>query len=313
MKSYRFPLLAAVFFLLGAASIVRTRAVRETAPPPLVPPASPYEATVGGLGIVEASTENIAIGAPVSGLVLEVPVTVGGRVVAGEPLFRIDDRVESARLVVERAAVEAAEANVAALRAALGDLENQWRIVEGIDDGRAVSTGERDRRRFAFEAGRARLAQGEADLETARAQVAASEVDVARHVVRAPVDGTLLQVKVRAGEYAQAALLDQPLMLLGATDPLHVRVDVDEQNAWRVTPDAPAVARIRGNATLEVPLEFVRFEPYVVPKRSLTGDPSERVDTRVLQVVYRAADAAQPMFVGQQVDVFISAREEEES
>lgn len=102
-------------------------------------------------------------------------------------------------------------------------------------------------------------------------------------------------------------------MLLGATDPLHVRVDVDEQNAWRVTPDAPAVARIRGNATLEVPLEFVRFEPYVVPKRSLTGDPSERVDTRVLQVVYRAADAAQPMFVGQQVDVFISAREEEES
>jgi HlyD family secretion protein len=310
LKSYRFPLLAAVFFLLGGASIVRTRAVRETAPPPLPPPASPYEATVGGLGIVEASSENIAIGAPVSGLVLEVPVTVGNRVVAGEPLFRIDDRIERARLVVDRAAVEAAEANVAALRAALGDLENQWRIVERIDDPRAVSVEQRDRRRFAFEAGRARLAQAEADLETARAQVAASEVDVARRVVRAPVDGTLLQVKVRAGEYAQAALLDKPLMLLGATDPLHVRVDVDEQNAWRVTQDAPAVARIRGNATLEVPLEFVRVEPYVVPKRSLTGDPSERVDTRVLQVVYRAAGASPPMFVGQQVDVFISAGKE---
>lgn len=305
MKSYWFPLFAIGFLVFGMASIARTRAVRETAPPPLPPPAAPYEATVGGLGIVESNTENIAIGAPVSGLVTEVLVTVGSRVEAGAPLFRIDDRIETARLAVERAAVVAAEANVAALHAALGDLQNRWRMVERIDDRRAVSAEERDRRRFAFDAGRARLAQAEADLETARASVAATEVDIRRRIVRAPVAGTLLQVKVRSGEFAQAALLAQPLMLFGATDPLHVRVDVDEQNAWRVPPGAPAVARLRGNSALEVPLEFVRFEPYVVPKRSLTGDPSERVDTRVLQVVYRATAGSPAMFVGQQVDVFI--------
>ena len=47
------------------------------------------------------------------------------------------------------------------------------------------------------------------------------------------------------------------------------------------------------------------YEPFVVPKKSLTGDSTERVDTRVLQVIYRVEDDALPLFVGQQMDVFI--------
>jgi hypothetical protein len=43
----------------------------------------------------------------------------------------------------------------------------------------------------------------------------------------------------------------------------------------------------------------------VVPKRSLTGDSTERVDTRVLQVIYAISDDKLPLFVGQQMDVFI--------
>src|SRR5262249_57732752 len=68
---------------------------------------------------------------------------------------------------------------------------------------------------------------------------------------------------------------------------------------------APAVGHVRGNAELKAPLRFVRFEPFVVPKRSLTGDSTERVDTRVLQVIYRIEQDDVPMFVGQQLDVFI--------
>ncbi|HMZ82037.1 MAG TPA: secretion protein HlyD, partial [Acidobacteriota bacterium] len=55
----------------------------------------------------------------------------------------------------------------------------------------------------------------------------------------------------------------------------------------------------------QIPLEFVRFEPFVIPKKSLSGDSTERVDTRVLQVVYRVVDQSAPIFVGQQMDVFI--------
>jgi hypothetical protein len=67
------------------------------------------------------------------------------------------------------------------------------------------------------------------------------------------------------------------------------------------------VGRLRGNADLKTPLSFVRFEPFVVPKRSLTGDSTERVDTRVLQVLYKVERDDLPLFVGEQLDVFIDA------
>jgi len=94
---------------------------------------------------------------------------------------------------------------------------------------------------------------------------------------------------------------------IGATQTLHVRVDVDEHDAWRVKGDAKGFAALRGNAAISTPLRFVRFEPLVVPKRSLMGDSTERVDTRVLQVIYAFDRGTLPVFVGQQMDVFIEA------
>jgi HlyD family secretion protein len=82
---------------------------------------------------------------------------------------------------------------------------------------------------------------------------------------------------------------------------------VDENEAWRVRVAAPAVAYVRGNKEISTPLKFVRFEPYVIPKVSLTGESTERVDTRVLQVIYSFDQKNLPIFVGQQMDVFIDA------
>ena len=121
------------------------------------------------------------------------------------------------------------------------------------------------------------------------------------------MDAEVLQVKVRAGEYAPAGQVATPLLTLGRLKPLHLRVDVDEHEAWRVRPEAAAVAQLRGLANVKVPLRFVRFEPMVIPKRSLTGDSIERVDTRVLQIIYAVEQGSAPLFVGQQMDVFIEA------
>ena len=121
------------------------------------------------------------------------------------------------------------------------------------------------------------------------------------------MDGVILKVNVRLGEYAQAGVLANPLMTMGSVNPLHVRVDIDEADSWRVHADSPAVARLRGNPAISVALSFVRFEPYVLAKRSLSGDTAERVDTRVLQAIYAFAPADFPAFVGQQVDVFVKA------
>jgi hypothetical protein len=94
-------------------------------------------------------------------------------------------------------------------------------------------------------------------------------------------------------------------MILGSVTPFHVRVDVDEHDAWRVREGASAEGSPRGNGALKIRLQFVRFEPYVIPKKSLTGDSTERVDTRVLQIIYRVKDQGAPLYVGQQMDVYI--------
>jgi multidrug resistance efflux pump len=146
------------------------------------------------------------------------------------------------------------------------------------------------------------------EIAAADAQVKATQTNIARLTITAPVDGEVLQVKVRPGEYAQAGQLATPLMLLGDVSKLHVRVDIDENDAWRVAPAAPAVATVRGNRDLKTNLKFVRIEPYVVPKKSLTGESTERVDTRVLQVLYSFDRGALPVYVGQQMDVFIEAK-----
>ncbi|MEY3143210.1 MAG: hypothetical protein RLY21_1703 [Planctomycetota bacterium] len=90
-------------------------------------------------------------------------------------------------------------------------------------------------------------------------------------------------------------------------DTLLVRVDIDENEAWRIERGARATASLRGNSSRRAELAFVRIEPYVIPKRSLTGLSTERVDTRVLQVVYSMKADALNAFPGQQVDVFIEA------
>jgi multidrug resistance efflux pump len=309
------------------------------------PPPAPYASYVAGAGLVEAATENIAIGTGVGGTVTDVFVKVGDRVKAGDPLFRVRDKTLRAELASQQAAlrtaqaqldklkaharredVDAARGRLAEAEAVLADSKNSLELYESVPDQRAIIREELTRRGFAVkanqakvDAARAELARLEAgpwkpDLDVAEAQVGAAAAQVAvteaeldRHTIKAPTGGTILQVKIRPGEYAQAGGLATPLMVLGEVDTLHVRVDVDENDAWRLDPGSPATAYVRGNQRLNTPLAFVRVEPYVVPKRSLTGESTERVDTRVLQVLYSFPRTALPVYVGQQMDVFIEA------
>jgi len=153
----------------------------------------------------------------------------------------------------------------------------------------------------------ASLAVANATVDQARRAVERAEVDLALLTVRAPIDGTVLQVNVRPGEFAFAGTLATPLAVLGNLDPLHVRVDIDEADVPRFDPSAPAYASRRGLASERIQLSFVRIEPLLVPKRSLTGALGERVDTRVLRVIYALPPGTTNAYPGQQVDVFIES------
>jgi multidrug efflux pump subunit AcrA (membrane-fusion protein) len=311
MKRLIFPLVGVLAALGASYSIARTQPRRQATEPPAPPPRTDYASTVAAVGLVEASTENISVGTPLSGVVASVFVTAGETVKLGAPLFELDTRHLRAELAVRRQAVAVGAARQEVASAHLEDVKRQLAFAEQVKDKRAISEEEVSRRRSAAATAAAELQQARAELAAAESQAAAALVEIERSIVRAPLDAEVLQVKLRVGEFAAATQVPTPLILLGRSKPLHVRVDVDEQEGWRVRSGAAAVGHLRGNADLKTPLQFVRFEPFVVPKRSLTGDSTERVDTRVLQVIYRVERSDLPLFVGQQLDVFIDAGAEQ--
>ncbi|HEX5218416.1 MAG TPA: efflux RND transporter periplasmic adaptor subunit [Verrucomicrobiae bacterium] len=280
---------------IGATAVMASRMSTPTPEmvPPIEPSPKPYEVSVAASGIVEALSENVAIGVPEAGLVTKVHVKVWDSVKEGQPLFTLDGRELVAQLTVN-----VANSNVA--EATLRRLKDQLARLQSVKDRRAVSedevrTKEND------------VAVARAELDAARAQVAQTRIRLARMTVLAPRAGTILQVNIRPGEYASATPKN-PALVLGDVDHLQVRADVDEQNASRLQEGQTATAYVKGDTTKPIELTFVRIEPYVVPKTSLTGSSTERVDTRVLQVIYsfeRPKD--RPVYVGQQMDLFVKS------
>jgi len=345
IRKYLIPVLSVTGIVFALIMLKVSGQPVPAAQPVAEPAQTPFRTSIAGAGIIEARSENIAIGTQVPGIVTEIYVKVGSTVKAGDPLFKIDDRSLQADLSIRKTQLSLAlarlsrlqampraedvpplEAQVKRAQAALADLKTQLSLLESVKDRRAISTDDLNRRRYAVQVGEAQLAEAQAqlalmkagtwkldidvaraDAESAEAQVKATETEIARLTVRAPVDGEVLQVKIHLGEFAQTGVLQTPLVLLGDISRFHVRVDVDEHDVWRFRSTAPAVAFVRGNSNMKTPLTFVRVEPYIVPKKSLTGDSTERVDTRVLQILYSFDRKALPVYIGQQMDVFIEA------
>jgi len=291
-------LLFTVFILIAARQ-------REPMVPPLEPPPkNPYEYTVAASGIIEAVNENVRIAPPVGGLITGVFVAVGDHVEEGAALVQLDDRELLAQLGTREAAIPPARARVAEQRYRVQDLEVQYNRLPSLYNEQAVSEDDLKRTWYALKMASRALVRADADLSQAIAQRDETKILLSRLTIRAPRPGTVLQVNVRAGEYATPGATD-PLILLGETQQLQVRADVDEVNAPLVKPGASGVAYPKGSTMRAIPLSFARIEPYIVPKKSLTGDNTERVDTRVLQIIYRFEPPSFPVYTGQQVDVFI--------
>ncbi len=299
------PIAAFIIAVVAGVAIARMQPRREPTTPPVPPPATEFSHTVAAQGLIESSSENIRIGSHLSGTVDSVQARAGDEVREGAPLFRLETRHLVAALADADAALDVARSGVGVAAAALADMQEQLALVQAVHDKRAVSEDDVQRREHAVATADAKLAQARAAVKAAEAERQRVQVEIDRSTVRAPITGTVLKVNVRSGEFAAAGALAEPLIILGRTRPLYVRVDIDEHEAARVHPEAPAVAALRGDASIRSPLHFVRFEPLVVPKRALTGDSAERVDTRVLQAIYQIDRTDSRFFVGQQMDVFI--------
>src|SRR6266542_2208548 len=204
MKKIILPLIALTALVFGIGSVVRSQPKREATTPPSPPPASPYSHTVAAVGLVETSTENIAVGTPLNDVVSEVIVKVNQTVKAGDPLFKLDDRPLRAALAIRQADLRVAESQVKVNAALLEDAGRQLSFFESLKDKSAISAEELTRRRSAVETAEARLDEAKARVSAAAAQIQMTQTNIERSIVRAPIEGEVLQVKVHPGEFAPA-------------------------------------------------------------------------------------------------------------
>ena len=300
-------LLAVVFIVVGIPDRSISQPERQ---PPRAPAALANAPRVAGSGVVEPSSEIIDIGTALAGLVTDLRVRPGDFVKKGQPLFVVDQRAALARLNEANSAIAEARAAIAEAKTARDTAQQQLDLYRSIGDPAAVSRAEVIRAEGEASAAAARLELARARLGNAQAMAGSARTELARLEVRAPIAGEILVVNIRPGEYVSTTGgSSEPFIRMGETRPLHIRIDVDEDDAARVALGQAAMVSPRGAAENQVSAKFVRAEPLVVPKRSLTNSAQERVDVRVMQLIYALPDNARKDFrVGQQVDAYIPAK-----
>lgn len=336
---------AIVCLFLIFFSLAKEIATPTTKDPLIPPPLSPYKEYISGEGIVEASSENIYIGTSVNRIVNKVFVKVGDKVKKGDLLICLEDRDLKANLDTQEASYNSAKAklqrltefprpedlstaaaNLKSAKAELDLAKSQYEMVLGLSDPRAISATESSRRLFNYQQAEAKWQQAEADygktkagtwkpdLEIARLEVQEAEAnlrriktDMERTCIDSPINATVLQVKIHEGEFPPVDSQRMPMMILGDTDELYLRVSINQLDIPYFNEKAEATAYLQGDARVQFPLEFVRIEPYLVGKQNLTNEITEKVDTRVLPIIYRIKNGNHRLIVGQQMDVFIQA------
>lgn len=277
-KAFYLAILGLIFTFI----VIIKSGKNPTASQPLIEPVkNPFKKSIAASGIVESINENSRVAPPVSGLVKNIYVTAGQAVKKGDLLFELDDRQLYGQSLVQKA-------NYQKLLARSEKIKN-------LSSPQYISKDERDNILN--------------DLKIAEAELKRTDLLLDQLKVKSPFDAIVLQLNIRPGEFVSTPIGNsgnyEPPVLLGSETGIQIRADVDEMNAQLIKPESRAKAFLKGSANQDgIDLKFVRVEPYVIPKKSLTGDNLERVDTRVLQVIFQAINS-QKIYMGQQLDVYI--------
>lgn len=303
---------------------------------------APTSAVAAGNGVVEPAQPESRLGAPEAGVIAKVLVTEGDRVRAGTPLVELERSAEAAAVEEARALVDAARAELD--RVVKGSRAEDVRAARAESDGAraraALAAGVAERTQRAAAAGaltgdeleraqreseaaeatvRIATAREQAvlagsrreEVRLARARLAAAEARLAqtsalhaRRLVTAPVTGDILQLGYRAGEYYQPG--GEPLAILGDLSALRVRLDIDERAVGAVSVGADVLVHVNAFPERELAGSVVDIGRRMGRKNIRTDDPTERNDTKILEVVValRMPPAA-PLLVGQRVTGYL--------
>lgn len=295
-------------------------------------------------GRVEAISENIEIGTQLDGRLSSVPVEEGQSVERGQILAVLDNADFAARVRLAEAAIREREAELMRLKngsRAEARLEAAAQVREAevvLDHARR----ERDRRKQILERGaisqaefdamdrefrtaearvetlRQRLAlikdetrqedilRAEAEIERARAQKAEAESMLAKTIIRSPIRGVILRRHKQAGESVSTSL-NNPILVVGDTSRLRVRVDIDETDVAKVQLGQRASIRAAAFGEKAFTGSVVKIGSILGRKNVMTDEPTERVDRKVLETLVEL-DPGQQVPLGLRVDTYIQTK-----
>ena len=191
-----------------------------------------------------------------------------------------------------------AKAAIAVAEAGLTDAQKMLALVQGDNIRSSISQEERIRRQMDLLLAESKLIEAKADLQLleapawrpdllvadsvvaqVEAKVQQTKTELERLTVLAPKmpasmsqesDFKVLQVNIRPGEFV-GMMQGEAFIVLGNVGKLYVRVDIDENEIDRFRPNLDGIAKPRGNPDKPYDIEFVRVEPYVIPKEIAHG------------------------------------------
>ena len=278
-------------------------------PPAFKPASNPYAKGIYANGIVETaqtSGENINVYPEVPGTVVKILVNEGQHVTAGTPLLVLEDSVQRATTASAKAQIDVAKATYKTLQDQYSKQKASWAL-----DSRSVSKDVLDTA--------ANAARGaKANLELAQKQYDAANALLNKYLIKALADGTVLSINTATGSfissqgvYSTYTGVFQPVIVLGnMKGDLAVRCYVDEILINRLPDPSEIQARMTIQGTnINIPLKFVRIQPNVSPKIELSSQRTERVDVRVLPVIFSFEKReGVSIYPGQLVDVYIGEK-----
>jgi len=230
---------------------------------------------ISGQGIVEPADREVKVGSRVPGLVQRIRVKEGDKVNQGDLLLELSSDAERAAVATAKADLEGATA-----RLAISSLTAK-RAEDLAKDG-AISRDERDRS----------VSQANIDragVDQARSRLSEASARLAQMSIKAPSMGTILKLSVREGEYYSPEG-GASLVTLGNLTKVRVRLDIDERFIGSVFVGQPGYVVVEAYSR-KFTGKVVDIAQRMGRKNQRTDDPTERIDTKIREVVMELDDA----------------------